>query len=101
MRGSNAKVLCDKIKNHNLSASDASQLIVLKEGKVEGLVNALTEVDDLYFTKQEYINSIKLKIMSGKTYKISFGYDPDTGMITTIGIEEIVIEEGENTNVEQ
>ncbi len=101
VRGSKAKALCDKIKNHNLSASDASQLIVLKEGKVEESVKALTEGDDLYLTTEEYINSIKLKIMSGKTYKISFEYDPDTGMITTIGIEEIVIEEGENTNVEQ
>lgn len=92
VRGTKAKALCDRIKNHNLSASDASQLIVLKERKVEESIKALTEGDDLHLTTEEYINSIRSKIMNGKTYEISFGYDPDAGMITTIGIELKIIE---------
>ena len=97
-RGSHVKALCNTVRNHNIEAQCVSELIVIKEGPVKEEVAALTENDDLYETTNEYIESIKDKIKSGSKYNINFGYDPNTGYITTIGIEEIIEEEGENTN---
>ena len=85
-RGSQVKNLCTLINNHNMSATDPSELIVLVEGTAANPNPAPTEKNAKGTTTSD-INTISAKILSGRTYTITFGYDDDSALITQIGIE--------------
>ena len=87
VRGSQVKALCEKINSHNLSAKDASELIIIENGVDEATnPNPAQTKEDVQEASTSYINDVKGKILSGKTYKVTFGYDKGTGLITTVGI---------------
>ena len=92
-RGNLVRALCDAVRSHNISdgANDPSRLIVL--AKDENV-----DEDDLTFpapteagtegTTTGQINAIKREVLSGKTYDVSLLYDPDSGMVTKIVIND-------------
>lgn len=86
-RGSQVKALCDKVRHHNQAAKDPSELIAIVESKATDPTPAPTKEDAAGTTATD-INTIKNKILSGKTYVISFGYDKSSSLLTQIGIEE-------------
>ena len=82
--GSQAKALCDKVRGHNNSVQDGSELISVSES---GDVSVPAPAGDT--EKTSYItmcNDMKKTLYSGKQYNISFGYDPDTGLLTAVYI---------------
>ena len=85
IKGSRAKTLCDSIATHNRNAEDASELIVLVSGEVESEVAAPTD-EDAAGTSTADITAISETILSGRTYNVTIGYDPNTGMVSTMGI---------------
>ena len=87
VRGANVKTLCDKVNNHNLAADDASELIVLEYDKEVATEVAAPTADDAAGTKASDINTVKTKILSGQTYKVTIGKDPNTGLVSAIGIK--------------
>lgn len=87
VRGSQVKALCDKVRNHNQASKDASELIAIVESQATDPTPAPTKEDAAGTTSSE-INTIKNKILSGKTYEVTFGYDKSTGLLTQIGIVE-------------
>ena len=89
VRGSQVKALCDKINSHNLSAVDASELIIIENGTDQATdPNPAQTDEDVEAASTSFINSVKSGILSGKTYKVTFGYDKGTGLITTVGISD-------------
>ena len=87
-RETQVKALCDKVRNHNQAAKDPSELIAIVEKEATDPTPAASEEDAKGTTTSE-INTIKNKILSGKTYTVTFGYDKDSSLITQIGIVEV------------
>lgn len=87
VRGSQVKSLCDKIRNHNQAAKDPSELIAIVEAEATDPTPAPSK-EDAAGTTASAINTIKNKILSGKTYQVTFGYDKSTGLLTQVGIIE-------------
>lgn len=85
IKGSRAKTLCSSVASHNRTAEDASELIVLVNGEVDASVPAPTE-EDAAGTSTADITEISNAILSGRTYNVTIGFDPNTGMVSTIGI---------------
>ncbi len=85
IRGSNAKALCDTVRDHNLSAEDDSRLISVATTAGSASVAAGSQTSG---TDTSSINTISAGIESGKTYTVSFGYDPNSGFITAVYIVE-------------
>ena len=88
-RGTLARSLCDIVSAHNRSAEDASETIVMQWDTVldaDTDYPAPTEENTAGTTTSD-INTIKNQILSGRTYTISLGYDADSGLVTTIGIQ--------------
>lgn len=87
VKGSNVKTLCSKINSHNLAAEDPSELIILAEADYtdNAEVAAPTE-EDAEGTTPSDINAIKNKILSGKTYTVTIATDPNTGLVSSVGI---------------
>lgn len=84
--GSEARALCDAVRNHNVTnRQDASKQIAVKESAATDPMTAPKTLDSTG-TKSSEINAIKAKILSGKTYTVTVGYDNTTGLITNIGI---------------
>lgn len=84
-RGSNVKSLIKEVRSHNLGAEDDSKKIALKSGPApESQEYAAGKTED---TSTAEINEIYDLVQSGKTYIISFGYDPDSGLLTAVYIE--------------
>ena len=86
-RGTQVKALCDKVRHHNQTVKDASELIAIVESEATDPTPAPTKEDAAGTTATD-INNIKGKILSGKTYEVTFGYDKSTGLLTQIGIVE-------------
>ena len=83
--GSQVKQLCDQIRTHNNgNQQDPSLQIVLVEGTAtdgEGPSAA-----GAAGTTTAEINAIKNKILSGRQYTVSLGYD-SVGRITQVGVQ--------------
>ena len=83
--GSQVKNLCDAVRRHNVTATDPSKEVSLIEGVAQD-ISAPTKTGTKGTTSGE-INTIKGKILSGRQYTVSLGFDPDTGRITQVGIK--------------
>lgn len=85
--GSEIKTLCNQVvKNHNLAhTDDVSQQIQLEYND-----NPTKEVNTT-LRDATYSNSFLTdnKIASGKTYKVTLGYNAKSGLIVSIGISEV------------
>lgn len=84
IRGSRAKTLVNTVKQHNLTAVDDSEKVQVLTSAGESEVS-VDDVDDKASSTaglQETANSLQ----SGRTYNVSFGYDPSSGKITTVYI---------------
>lgn len=83
--GSQVKQLCDQIRTHNNgSQQDPSLQIVLVEGTAtdgEG-PSAIGAAG----TTTAEINAIRNKILSGRQYTVTLGYD-SVGRITQVGVQ--------------
>lgn len=88
IRGSRAKTLCSTVRDHNLSETDASRKIaVFTDSKGAEYSSADAEASNA--TSVTEINKISGNLGSGKTYAVSFGYDPDSGLVTAVYIVEV------------
>ena len=86
-RGSRVKTMIDTVNNHNLTALDDSERIqVILHGNGNSVVDVSdVEQDD---TETEHLTDLKNnEILESETYEIAFGYDSNSGLITTIYID--------------
>jgi len=82
--GTNARALCDLIRNHNnANIDDESQQVNLVYGSAASATAAPTSQ-----VEASAVNTIKSGIKAGKTYTITFSYDAKSGYVVEIGIEE-------------
>lgn len=86
-RGSRVKTLINTVKQHNLTATDDSEKVqvLTTAGKSEVSVD---DVDVKGAASTSGLQETSKNIQSGKTYDVSFGYDPSSGKITTIYVVE-------------
>ena len=84
-RGSQVRSLCDLIRNHNVAATDPSNEIALIEGTATATL-APTAKGSAGTTTTE-INTIRNKILSGRLYEVTLGYDPQSGRVTQVGVQ--------------
>lgn len=85
-RGSRVKTLINTVKQHNLTATDASEKVQVLTSAGESEV-PVDEVDETASSTTGLQETSK-NIQSGKTYDVSFGYDPNSGKITTVYVVE-------------
>jgi len=82
--GTQARALCDLIRNHNnANIDDESQQVNLVYGSAASATAAPTSQ-----VEASAVNTIKSGIKAGKTYTITFSYDAKSGYVVEIGIEE-------------
>ena len=88
IRGSRAKTLCTTINNHNLAATDASELIVLTFGEdLNDNQEFDSPTDDAASgTTPADITTVSKQILSGRTYTVTCAYDPNTGLVSKMSI---------------
>ena len=80
--GTNVMALCDKVKAHNLAnTEDKTRMVHIRASEAKDPEAA----DDDDGKLQEPTN-VKKQIRAGYNYKVTVGYDKDTGLITNIGI---------------
>lgn len=85
-QGSQVKTLLNNIKTHNRNAEDASQVIIATEEEYESNAKVSAPSQE---SKEDVDDGISgIKILSAKTYNITFAYDPDSGYVTAVGITE-------------
>lgn len=85
-QGSQVKTLLNNIKAHNRNAEDASQVIIATEEEYESNAKVSAPSEE---SKEDVDDGISgIKILSAKTYNITFAYDPDSGYVTAVGITE-------------
>lgn len=85
-QGSQVKTLLNNIKAHNGNAEDASQVIIATEEEYESNAKVSAPSEE---SKEDVDDGISgIKILSAKTYNITFAYDPDSGYVTAVGITE-------------
>lgn len=84
--GAQLKSLCDNVRQHNVTATDPSQQISVINGTAQN-ISAPTSEDTAGTTAAE-INTIKNTLLSGRQYTVSLGFDPATGRVTQIGIQQ-------------
>lgn len=83
--GSQVKQLCDQIRTHNNGTQDdPSLLITLVEGTAVD-AEGPSAIGATGTTTAE-INTIRNKILSGRQYTVSLGYDT-VGRITQVGVQ--------------
>lgn len=83
--GSQVKQLCDQIRTHNNGTQDdPSLLITLVEGTAVD-AEGPSAIGATGTTTAE-INKIRNKILSGRQYTVSLGYD-SVGRITQVGVQ--------------
>ena len=83
--GSQVKQLCDQIRTHNNGTQDdPSLLITLVEGTAVD-AEGPSAIGATGTTTAE-INAIRNKILSGRQYTVSLGYD-SVGRITQVGVQ--------------
>lgn len=85
-QGSQVKTLLNNIKSHNRNAEDASQVIIATGEEYESNAKVSAPSEENKEDVEDGISGIK--ILSAKTYNITFAYDPDTGYVTAVGIAE-------------
>lgn len=88
--GTNFKTLVDKVISYNLTeAEDSSQFITVTESDDASTVttNGATSDDAAAFNTA--IRTIRNGIKSGKSYKVTYGTDPHSGLIVSIGYKEL------------
>lgn len=84
--GSDAKALCDLVRNHNNQyIDDVSRHVAITDAEQSANVPAPSD-DSAKATIATGISTVKSGIKAGKTYKITFAYDSHSGLITQIGI---------------
>lgn len=90
VKGSNVKTLCSKINSHNLRAEDPSELIILSYDTdyTDNPEVAAPIKEGADGTSATDINKIKSGILSGKTYIVSIATDPNTGLVSAVGIKQ-------------
>lgn len=82
--GTQAKALCDKIRNHNnANVDDVSRQIAVLEQDATNTTAAQTTA-----VTASAVNTIKSKIKAGNTYTITLGYDANSGLVVAVGIQE-------------
>ena len=95
-RGTQVKELCDRVSSHNRNAIDASQLITIAKEDLttsdEAAEFPAPTDETAEGTSTAAINKFKASILSGRTYNVTFAYDPDSGLVTKIGIVEVISE---------
>mgnify|MGYP000103984466 FL=1 len=70
----------------NRNAEDASQVIIATEEEYESNAKVSAPSEE---SKEDVDDGISgIKILSAKTYNITFAYDPDSGYVTAVGITE-------------
>ena len=85
-RGSNVKSLIKEIRSHNLGAEDDSKKVALFYGAAASDLEAGTATSGISTSD---INVVNNNIKSGKTYKVEFGYDTNSGLVTAVYINEV------------
>ena len=85
IRGSRVKTLIDTVNNHNLTAIDNTEKIQILFNANMGSSVDVSLVQEGQ-TKTEHFTEIKNLILEADTYTISFGYDSNSGFITSIYI---------------
>lgn len=85
IRGSRAKTLVTTVRQHNLQASDDSEKIQVLTSGADNTEVAAGSFDP---PSTSDLQTLANTLQSGKTYNVSFGYDPSSGMITTVYIVE-------------
>ncbi len=83
VRGSRVKTLINTVKQHNLTATDDSEKVQVLTAAGETEVS-VDEVDVEGAASTTGLQETSNAIQSGRTYQVSFGYDPSSGKITTI-----------------
>ena len=86
-QGSQVRTLINNVRAHNRNAEDASQVIIVNTTDYTdaGGTQAAPSEDD----KSKVDDGISaMKILSAKTYKVTFAYDSNSGYVTAIGITE-------------
>ena len=86
-RGSRVKTLISTVKQHNLTATDDSEKVQVLTSAGESEVS-VDDVDVEGAASTSGLQETSNNIQSGKTYDVSFGYDPSSGKITTIYVVE-------------
>lgn len=86
-RGSRVKTLINTVKQHNLTATDDSEKVQVLTSAGESEVS-VDDVDVEGAASTSGLQETSNNIQSGKTYDVSFGYDPSSGKITTIYVVE-------------
>ena len=87
VRGSRAKTLINTVKQHNLTAIDDSEKVQVLTTAGESEV-PVDEVDVENAASTAGLQETANIIQSGRTYDVTFGYDPSSGKITTVYIVE-------------
>ncbi len=87
VRGSRAKTLINTVKQHNLTAIDDSEKVQVLTTAGESEV-PVDEVDVENAASTAGLQETANNIQSGRTYDVTFGYDPSSGKITTVYIVE-------------
>ena len=85
IRGSRVKTLIDTVNNHNLTAIDNTEKIQILFNANMGSSVDVSLVQEGQ-TETEHFTEIKNLILEADTYTISFGYDSNSGFITSIYI---------------
>lgn len=80
--GTNVMALCDKVKSHNLAnVEDKTRMVHIRTSEAKD-----PEAADEDEGKLQEPTTVKKTIRAGYNYKVTVGYDKDTGLITNIGI---------------
>lgn len=82
--GTQVRALCERIRSHNTAhPDDSTQNIKITTGTAPDTEAALDEV-----VTAASVNSFIATIKSGKTYTVTFSYDPNSGLIVGAYVEE-------------
>ena len=83
--GTQFKTLLSNIEAHNRVQTDESRIITVKNSLPATDVKAEEVVgNDNGTASKAAVTTEKNKIRAGYTYEIEFGYDPNSGLITTV-----------------
>lgn len=87
--GSEVKQLCQTVIAHNTQAKDASEFIKMQETAAGTVTTNGAQANATAATFNTAITTIKNKMLSGRNYTVSIGYDAKTGYVCAIGIVEV------------
>lgn len=90
VKGAKVKSLCDTVNTNNLAAEDGSKQIAVNYGTVyegENTQVASPVEKNQGNTTSGVITGVKNQILSGRTYRVTIATDPDSGLVSAIGIQ--------------